>query len=152
MKKVYYPLIILALLLILPSWLCAQGQADTLEYKPASLELHDIAKTGFIPDTLAEYPGGVYGIKLHIQKNIKYPLAAAMSKKGGNIIVSFSVDTIGKTGDFVILRSGGKHLDREAIRVIKIMKEWKPAVKNGHPVKSYYWQIVSFHSLGVINR
>lgn len=152
MKKAYYPVIILVLLLILPSWLSAQNQADTLEYEPTSLELHDIAKTGFIPDTLAKYPGGVYGIKLHIQKNIRYPRAAAMSKKGGRIIVSFSVDSTGMTGDFVILRSGGKQLDREATRVIQIMEEWKPAVKNGLPVKSYYWQIVSFHSLGIINR
>jgi TonB family protein len=152
MKKVCYPVIILVLLLILPSWLSAQDQADTLEYEPTSLELHDIAKTGFIPDTLAKYPGGVYGIKLHIQKNIRYPLSAAMSKRGGRIMLSFSVDTTGTTGDFVILRSGGKQLDQEAIRLIQIMEEWKPAVKNGLPVKSYYWQIVSFHSLGIINR
>ena len=152
MKKVYYPVIILVLLLILPSWLSAQEQADTLEYEPTSLELHDIAKTGFIPDTLAKYPGGVYGIKLHIQKNIRYPLAAAMSKRGGRIMLSFSVDTTGTTGDFVILRSGGKQLDREAIRLIQIMEEWKPAVKNGLPVKSYYWQTVSFYSFGSINR
>ena len=78
MKKVYYPVIILVLLLILPSWLFAQEQADTMEYEPTSLELHDIAKTGFIPDTLAKYPGGVYGIKLQIQKNIRYPLAATV--------------------------------------------------------------------------
>ncbi|MGC9338007.1 MAG: hypothetical protein ACP5EQ_07985, partial [Candidatus Cloacimonadia bacterium] len=98
MKKVCYPVIILVLLLGLPSRLSAQDQADTLEYEPTALELHDMAKTGFIPDTLAKYPGGVYGIKLHIQKNIRYPRDAAMSKKTGRIIVSFSVDTIGKTG------------------------------------------------------
>jgi len=152
MKKAYYPVIILILLSILPSGLSAQEQADTLEYEPTSLDLHDIAKTGFIPDTLAKYPGGVYGVKLHIQKNIRYPRTAAMSKRGGRIIVNFSVDTNGMTGDFVILRSAGKQLDREAIRVIKIMEDWKPAVKDGLPVKSYYWQIVSFHSLGIINR
>ena len=152
MKKSYYIVIILVLLLILPSWLSAQEQADTLEYEPTSLELHDIAKTGFIPDTLAKYPGGAYGIKLQIQRNIRYPVNAIEAKKGGRIIISFSVDTAGMIGDFVILRSAGKQLDREAIRVMKKLKDWKPAVKDGLSVKSYYWQIVSFHSLGIINR
>ncbi len=151
-KKAYYPVIIVVLLLIMPLCSSAQEKADTIEYEPTSLELHDIAKTGFIPDTLAKYPGGVYGIKQHIGKNIRYPLSAAMSKRGGRVIVSFSVDTTGKTCDFVILRSAGKQIDREAIRVIKIMEDWEPAVKDGLPVKSYYWQIVSFHSLGIINR
>jgi len=73
-------------------------------------------------------------------------------KRGGRVIVSLSVDTAGMPGDFVILRSAGKQFDREAIRVIKTVKDWEPAVKDGLPVKSYYWQIVSFHSLGIINR
>jgi protein TonB len=111
-----------------------------------------MAKTGFIPDTLAKYPGGVKGILLHLQKNIRYPLGAMEGGKTGRIIVSFAVDTTGKTGDFVILQSGGKLLDQEAIRLMQNMEEWKPAVKDGLPVKSYYWQIVSFHYLGMIKR
>ncbi len=58
----------------------------------------------------------------------------------------------GKTGDFVIEKSAGKKLDQEAIRVIKSMKDWKPAVKDGMPVKSYYKQIVSFNLWRLRNR
>lgn len=152
MKKIYHLLTILVLLFSLTILSAAQEKKDTVDYKPTALELHDLARTGFIPDTLARYPGGVDGILLHIQKNIRYPRDAAMSKKTGRIIVSFSVDTAGNTGDFVIEKSAGKLLDREAIRVIETMKDWKPAIKNGSPVKSYYKQIVSFNWLGLIHR
>ena len=145
MKKAYDHVIILVLLLSLSLKLSGQDQIDTLEYKPTALELHDLARTGFIPDTLAKYPRGVDGIILHLQKNIRYPVVAAKSNNTGRIIVSFSVDTTGKTGDFMIEQSGGKRLDQEAIRVIQTMKDWKPAVKDGAPVKSYYKKIVSFN-------
>jgi len=64
MKKTYYPVIILFSLFCLSFELSAQDQKDTIAYKAITLELHDLARTGFIPDTLAKYQGGVDGIRL----------------------------------------------------------------------------------------
>jgi TonB family protein len=56
----------------------------------------------------------------------------------------FTVDENGKISDATIEKSAGGPFDREALRVVGLMKNWEPAKKDGLPVKSLYQLPVKF--------
>lgn len=78
-----------------------------------------------------------------IAKNIKYPKMAVENGLQGMTIVRFVVNEKGNTENFQILRSSYDILDKEAIRVIKLLK-FNPGTNNGKKVKVYYTLPVSF--------
>ena len=122
----------------------AQDAAQENEYKEVPLQYYDLSRTGFIPDTLTRFRGGIKGVRTYIQKNIRYPASSAIGGEKGGVIVGFAVNIDGTTGEIKILKSATKSLDREAMRIIKLLKDWQPAIKDGKPVKVYYKQIISF--------
>ncbi len=80
-------------------------------------------------DKPAEYPGGYQNLYNFLDKNIKYPKEAKKAKIEGKVYVSIVIDKTGQViSDSVRVVQGlGYGLDEEAIRVIKLLKPWKPA-------------------------
>jgi len=61
-----------------------------------------------------------------------------------NVIIQFVVDKEGNLSDIIALTNYGFGMEQEAMRVLKKAKGWKPGIQNGHEVKSYHKQPVTF--------
>lgn len=129
----------------------AQDKNEIPDLMEVDLQYLDLGRTGFIPDTLPKFPGGYDGVQYHIGINLRYPEYSAMNSKTGRVIVSHSVEIDGSINEVTVVQSAGKRLDKEVIRTVKTMKDWKPAIKDGEPVKVYYKQVVSFMMGKIIN-
>ncbi len=94
----------------------------------------------------AGYPGGVTAWLRFMNKNLRYPDAAVNNENQGTVIVQFKVSKEGKTSDFSVIRSAGKDLNDEAIRVMKKSGDWQPAMNGGTAVDAYKTQPVVFRN------
>ncbi len=61
-----------------------------------------------------------------------------------NVIIQFVVDMQGNISDITPITNFGFGMEQEAIRVLKKAKGWKPGIQNGHEVKSYHRQPITF--------
>ena len=60
------------------------------------------------------------------------------------IIIQFVVDKEGNLSDIIAVTNYGYGMEQEAIRVLKKAKGWKPGIQNGHEVKSWHKQPITF--------
>lgn len=63
------------------------------------------------------------------------------------VVIQFVVDKEGKVSDIKPLTNHGYGLEEEAVRVLKKAPKWKPAIQNGHEVKAYRRQMITFEVL-----
>lgn len=92
----------------------------------------------------AKFPGGNTAIQKFINENLKYPEEAKSRKLEGTVVVTFSVDSMGKVKDTKVSSSVHYTLDEEAVRCIASLPEWEPASRDGRPVESSYIMPVVF--------
>jgi TonB family protein len=92
----------------------------------------------------AKFPGGNAAIQKFINENLKYPEEAKSRKLEGTVVVTFSVDSMGKVKDTKVSSSVHYTLDEEAVRCIASLPEWEPASRDGRPVESSYIMPVVF--------
>lgn len=79
-----------------------------------------------------------------ISKNLKYPETAKKDKVEGQVIIRFWIDTLGYTSEHKIIKGLRADLDKEALRVSKLIKFDKPAMNNNKPIGICYQVIISF--------
>lgn len=87
-------------------------------------------------DSPAEYPGGKEAMDKFIQSNMIYPSHAKEFGIEGVVPVQFNVKADGSIGSIKIVRMIDPDLEQEAIRLVKTMPAWTPAVVNGKPADS----------------
>lgn len=92
----------------------------------------------------AEFPGGPEAWKQYLDKNLKWPRAAAAANVTGKVLVSFVVNTDGSIQDVKVVEGRGFGCDEEAIRVIRAVPRWNPGRQSGRAVQSRYTQQVNF--------
>lgn len=83
-------------------------------------------------DVAADFPGGIRNLELYLKNNIEYP---EDMKERGLVMVSFDVDEMGDILNVKVKQSLCYEADIEAVRVVQMMPRWKPATKNGKPVR-----------------
>ena len=88
------------------------------------------------PEVEAEFKGGMKGLQNYIAKNIRYPKEAIAKNIEGKVYLAFIIDEKGKVGNIVVERGADPALDKEAIRVIRQMPNWKPGKMNNKKVKT----------------
>ena len=81
-----------------------------------------------------EFEGGTKALLAFIQKNLKYPAAAARANVEGRVFIQFVVDKTGLVKDSKILKGLGFGCNEEALRIMKLMPRWKPGKQNGKTV------------------
>lgn len=91
-----------------------------------------------------EFPDGNAGLGKYLSENIKYPKKAVKKNITGKVFVQFVIDKTGKVIDVTVPRGVDKSLDKEAVRVVKSMPNWKPGMKDGVPVKVRYTIPINF--------
>ena len=95
-------------------------------------------------EVMPEFPGGNSSLLKWIAENVNYPAVAAENGIDGLVSCSFIVNTDGSISDVQILRSRDPLLDKEAMRVIKLMPKWKPGMQQGKNVRVRYSVPVRF--------
>ncbi len=94
------------------------------------------------------YPGGETERYRFLADNIHYPQQASELGIQGTVYLQFVVDSKGNITDAKILRGIGGGCDEEALRVVKMMPQWKPGRQNGRNVRVLYTMPVSFRLQG----
>lgn len=84
----------------------------------------------------AEPVAGYPSLYEYFDNNLVYPVEAVKDSLEGIVNVEFVIDTEGSATDIVVENSLGSSFDKETIRLVENMPEWKPATYNGQPVRS----------------
>ena len=71
-----------------------------------------------------------------LTKNLKYPDIARDQRLQGKVIVQFIVNKDGTIADAKVVKSVTPSLDREAMRVIRMMPAWKPGIQDDKPCRT----------------
>ena len=92
------------------------------------------------------FPGGYPGWTSFLQKNLNsiVPVDKGAAEGKYTVVAQFVVDKNGKISDLKALTHLGYGMEEEVIRVMKSSPDWSPALQDGHPVKAYRRQPVTF--------
>ena len=93
-----------------------------------------------------EFPGGYAAMMSFIQKNFNYPQTAIEQNIQGKCYVKFVVKGDGNVSGVQVERgiAGCPECDKEAVRVVKMMPNWKPGKVNGKSVSTLYRLPINF--------
>lgn len=86
-------------------------------------------------DVMPAFPGGNAAFVKYLSANLQYPAGASQANKQGTVICQFVVNKDGSILDLKIVQGVDTRLDREALRVLKLMPKWNPGERNGEKVK-----------------
>lgn len=82
------------------------------------------------------FPNGEEEMQRFIKSNIKYPEISIQMGDQGKVYVRFVVEKDGSISNVSIARSVTPELDREAMRVVRMMPKWNPGKQRGRPVRT----------------
>jgi len=91
-----------------------------------------------IVEKMPEFEGGDRSRLKYLRDNLKYPSIDKAAGIEGTVYMRFLVNKKGKIKDIEILRGVSETIDKEAIRVVKNMPDWKPGEQRGKPVNVSY--------------
>lgn len=77
------------------------------------------------------FPGGEVALHKFIKDNLRYPKDALEKGIEGRVITQFTITKTGSIRNVRIVRSLYKSLDKEAIRVVKLLPSFEPGKKGG---------------------
>jgi periplasmic protein TonB len=91
-----------------------------------------------------QYAGGNEAMAAFLRKNLKYPRPASQAGVQGKVFVQFTVGSDGKIENATALKGIGFGCDEEAVRVVKMMKDWMPGKQAGVPVRVRFTLPIAF--------
>lgn len=96
-------------------------------------------------EVMPSFPGGDDALAKFLQKNIRYPHMAQEIDIEGKVFVQFVVNREGQISEVqTVGAQKGGGLEEEAMRVVKLMPNWKPGRQNGQSVSVRYILPVGF--------
>ncbi|MBC7863235.1 MAG: energy transducer TonB [Bacteroidia bacterium] len=90
------------------------------------------------------YKEGRQQMEKIIASNLKYPEAARLNKIEGTVKVAFKVTVDGKLKNIQTDGKLGYGCDEEAIRLVKLLKEWNPATRGREKMEMNFGVNVEF--------
>jgi protein TonB len=84
------------------------------------------------------------GLYAYIEKNLKYPEAAKEANIEGKVAIEFIIEKDGSITNIKVLRDIGYGCGDEAVRILKEMPKWKPAMQRGKPVRNTFGMNIRF--------
>lgn len=87
-----------------------------------------------IVEDMPAFPGGDAALLKFIAEHVEYPPIAKENGITGVVYVSYIVDKDGSIKDVKVVRGADPFLDKEAVRVVKTLKGYKPGKQRGKPV------------------
>ncbi|WP_276134781.1 energy transducer TonB [Polluticoccus soli] len=90
---------------------------------------------------MPQFPGNV---NQFLSKNIQYPDEAVANGISGKVVIGFVVDSTGYLDSVYVRESVHTSLDKEALRVVRLMPRWIPGKQGNKPVRIYYSLPITF--------
>ena len=97
-----------------------------------------------VVEDMPQFIGEDGNVMKFLAKRIRYPLEAQKKNITGKVFVTFVINKNGEPVNFRIAKSVDPLLDREAIRVLQLMPNWKPGTQRGNPVSVEYTVPINF--------
>lgn len=89
-----------------------------------------------VVEELPEFPGGAVELMKWLTKNLKYPSSAQQRKVQGKVVAQFIVNIDGSISNIELLTHVDPSLDREALRVVRLMPKWKAGKQDAKPCRT----------------
>ncbi|MFV0266403.1 MAG: TonB family protein [Draconibacterium sp.] len=112
--------------------------------KSAYIGIEDTDNVFFIVEDMPEFPGGDLALRKYIANVVKYPVLAQENGIQGKVYVTFVVGKDGYIKDARIARGVDPVLDKEALRVVNTLPQWKPGKQKGKFVDVSYTVPINF--------
>ncbi|RYD59082.1 MAG: energy transducer TonB [Sphingobacteriales bacterium] len=77
-------------------------------------------------------------------RHLQYPGSARKNKTQGTVVLQYYVKTDGTIDSLKILRSVSPEIDEEAVRLVRLVPGWKPAVKDGKETGAWMTNRIPF--------
>ena len=113
--------------------LAEEGEEPT---EPAAVDMDKNPLHRRIVEQLPEFPGGATAFMKWLTQNLKYPQAAQQRMVQGKVVAQFIVNTDGSISDVKIVESLNASCDREVLRVLGMMPNWKAGLENDKPCRT----------------
>lgn len=81
-------------------------------------------------EVMPVYRTGYEGMIKVLKKNMRYPRSAQQMGKEGTVYVQFVVNDAGEIRDVKVMRGFDKDCDKEAVRIVEKLTDWKPGYQN----------------------
>jgi protein TonB len=114
------------------------GLAETKVEEPKEPQLVNWAE--FMP----EFPGGESALGDFIRHHLEYPTYELENGIGGKTVVGFIIDENGKVTNVHILKGVTKGIDKEAMRVVKMLPDFTPGSQSGRKVRVSFVLPIAF--------
>ena len=118
--------------------------APTTVIRTVTVQKPDNDSVYQIVEEMPQFPGGEQAMMKYIAENVKYPEDAKEKNQSGRVFLSFVVEKDGRVDDVKVLKSVCESVDKEAVRVVKAMPNWKPGKQKGKPVRVSYCLPITF--------
>lgn len=102
---------------------------------PNMLDKDDVKELRVVEE-LPQFPGGPVEMMKWLTKTLQYPKDAQRRKKQGKVVAQFIVEKDGSVSDLKLTTKLDPSLDREALRVMRLMPKWKAGVQNDKPCRT----------------
>ncbi|MDR1722982.1 MAG: TonB family protein [Tannerella sp.] len=123
------------------------SQAQTATYVAPVVEEEEEEDENYVfvtVEKMPEFPGGDVALLKWISEHINYPTIAAENGIQGRVACNFVVNADGSVSDVQVTKPLDPNLDKEAIRVLKMLPRFKPGEQRGKPVRVKYSVPVRF--------
>lgn len=113
---------------------------NTAENTPRAETEEVYKKVDFPP----HFKGGEQVLYQFIAENIKYPEDSQKNGVEGRVYIRFTVEKDGSISNAVVYSSIEKGIDKEALRVVKLMPNWIPGRHKGEVVRTQFMLPIHF--------
>ncbi len=148
--KVLAALPVAALLMVVGCKPAATETAESAEQAAVAEPTVEPVLFDYSPEELPEgfmvpeYEGGMEALYKYLAENIHYPEQAKADGIEGRVLIRFVVMNDGSIVNVEVEKGIGGGCDEEAVRVVKGMPKWKPAVYEGKNVNVNYALPITF--------
>lgn len=121
----------------------AKDHSVSENYYMTNEELREKYKTS-LPNREPSFPGGKMAMNRFINSNLQYPRICQENGIQGTVVLQFTVTRDGELKDIKVVKDIDPYLKKEAIRVVKLMPKWEPAVSDRQFIDKTYTVPFSF--------
>lgn len=126
-----------------------EPEIEEIEVVDTSIEGEDAIY--MVVEKMPEFPGGMEAMWKFLSDHLNYPEEAREKNIEGRSIIQFIVEKDGTISNIELVRSAGdKSLDKEALRVVRMMPKWKPGSQKDNIVRCKYTLPVSFKLKNIV--
>lgn len=131
---------------LLTFWENGQAKRVDVYKKHALISGKCFDSSGRIVDYYAfsQLPECPFDIYAYLGNNVKYPQKAIDAGITGRVVTEFLILKDGSVSSPKIVKGVHESLEQEALRVIRNMPKWKPAMVDGEPIEFLYTLPVQF--------